>query len=56
MDHIVSEFLAHYHEERAHQSMGNAPLVKSAEPPPSEGEVRCRERLGGLLKHYYRAA
>jgi hypothetical protein len=20
------------------------------------GEVRCRERLGGLLKHYYREA
>jgi hypothetical protein len=20
------------------------------------GEVKCRERLGGLLKHYYRAA
>jgi putative transposase len=24
-------------------------------PFPS-GEVVCRERLGGLLKHYYRAA
>jgi hypothetical protein len=22
----------------------------------AEGEVCCRERLGGLLKHYYRAA
>ena len=24
-------------------------------PFPSE-KVKCRERLGGLLKHYYRAA
>ena len=24
--------------------------------PKRQQEVRCRERLGGLLKHYYRAA
>lgn len=24
--------------------------------PPSEGAIRCRMMLGGLLKHYYRQA
>jgi putative transposase len=61
LNHIVREFLTHYHEERPHQSRGNVPLCDAdAEEPrilkfPS-GEVKCRERLGGLLKHYYREA
>jgi len=56
MDHIVAEFLEHYHLERPHQSMDNEPLVKIAQSSVVEGEVHCRERLGGLLHHYYRAA
>jgi len=31
----------------------------ASEPPILKfptGDVQCRERLGGLLKHYYRAA
>jgi putative transposase len=37
------------------------PLPDADEPEPQilkfpTGEVKCRERLGGLLKHYYRAA
>ncbi|MFO0825079.1 MAG: hypothetical protein U0792_18480 [Gemmataceae bacterium] len=27
LNHIVREFLIHYHEERAHQSRGNVPLT-----------------------------
>jgi putative transposase len=59
--HLLSEFLAHYHEERPHQGLGNVPL--GGAPPSAEdrsmlplSEVHCRERLGGLLKHYRRAA
>ncbi len=50
---------------KANRSVGNVPLpeVGAAEedeepcilPFPAE-RVKCRERLGGLLKHYYRAA
>jgi putative transposase len=53
-DHVLAEYLAYYHEERPHQGKGNVPLTPAAAPP--EGEVRCRERLGGLLRHYYRRA
>ena len=56
-DHLVREFVAHYHEERPHQGLDNRLL--RGEPPPGndgEGPVLCRTRLGGLSKHYYRAA
>jgi transposase InsO family protein len=51
--HALTEYVAHYHQERPHQGQGNAVLI----PLPSErvqhgGSIRCRERLGGLLKYY----
>lgn len=55
LNYIVGEFLRYYHEERPHQGLGNVPLTK---PPAAvgDGEIVCRERLGGLLKHYERVA
>jgi len=50
----IQTYLDHYHVERAHQGIGNAVIQR--EERVAEGEVNCRERLGGLLKHYYRAA
>ena len=50
----IFEYLDHYHAERAHQGLGND-LIEKHEVTP-EGEIRCRERLGGILKHYHRAA
>ena len=60
LDYLVSTFIDYYHTQRPHQSKGNRPLLKLVEPPPAlpntVGEVFCEERLGGLLKHYYRQA
>jgi putative transposase len=51
----LDEFVAHYHGERNHQGLGNALIVP--EVVLSRGpRVRCRERLGGLLHYYPRAA
>ena len=50
----IAEYLAHYHAERAHQGVGNERITGAAEA--KVGEVRCTERLGGILKHYSRAA
>jgi len=36
--------------------MGNKPIARQPPPERTEGEIKCRTRLGGLLKHYYRAA
>jgi putative transposase len=54
LNYIVGEFMRYYHEERPHQGLGNVPL--SGLLPAADGKVVCRERLGGLLKHYERVA
>jgi putative transposase len=66
--HLVDSWLEYYLTERPHQSKENELLVPVSAPPrkrrhaskkadlPSVRDVRCRKRLGGLLKHYYRKA
>ena len=53
---IMSEFMIHHHGERNHQGLDNELLT----PPPANsntgGAIRCRERLGGTLRFYYRDA
>ena len=60
LDYLVQEFVAHYHEERPHQGLGNHLIVADKPPPdddvPGSQNLVCRERLGGLLKHYERQA
>jgi transposase InsO family protein len=52
---VLDEFVAHYHGERNHQGLGNDLIAP--EPRSLAGiQVRCRERLGGLLRYYHRAA
>ena len=51
----VREFVHHYHEERPHQGLSNE-LVAAKTTTIGAGQVKCRERIGGLLKFYYREA
>jgi len=64
-DYLVSQYVAHYHLERPCQSLDNEPILKMprGNKPPDQkeasitaGPIKCQTRLGGLLKHYYRAA
>ena len=59
-DYLVSEYVEHYHSERPHQAMGHRPLTgewpEPEEPPSDRVDVVSRERLGGVLKSYSRAA
>jgi transposase InsO family protein len=48
-------FVDHYHEERPHQGLRNT-LIAPRTAVVGQGPVRCRERLGGMLKFYYRVA
>ena len=52
--HAISEYVLHYHQERAHQGIGNE--RNEGFRARGDGEVVCDERLGGLLKCYRRAA
>jgi len=44
--------------ERNHQGKGNVLLFPTATQAKNrvDGSVRCKERLGGLLKYYHREA
>jgi transposase InsO family protein len=53
---VVSEYTAHYHTERPHQGLGGALIEPDARAVPPIGEIACRQRLGGLLRYYYRKA
>lgn len=50
----TNEFIEHYHRERNHQGVGNRLLEPDLQSPT--GEIGCRERLGGMLRYYYRDA
>jgi putative transposase len=53
----MQEYIVHYREERNHQAKGNRILFPSrSKARRNTGAVRCRERLGGLLKYYEREA
>jgi len=51
----VAEYVAHYHHERNHQGIGNE-LIIGRPPSVPSGLVRRRQRIGGMLHYYYRAA
>jgi len=52
----VREFLIHYHEERNHQGLDNQLIESGDEVNCTTAEIACRERLGGMLRYYYRRA
>ena len=52
----IQEFTAHYHFERHHQGLGNRLIMGDSAQCENTGEVRRRERLGGMLNYYYRDA
>ncbi len=55
--HALKEYTIHYHEERNHQGKGNLLLMPpSSQVGKREGSIQCRERLGELLRYYYREA
>ena len=52
----LQEFVLHYHHERNHQGLGNRLILPEGTPADAGGTVLRRERLGGVLNYYYRAA
>jgi transposase InsO family protein len=52
---VLSEYVAYYNQARPHQGLGQRCPV-ALTPPPRDGPVLRRERLGGLLHDYYLGA
>ncbi len=55
--HALKEYVVHHHHERNHQGRDNLLLFPREEQAnTADGAIRCRERLGGLMKFYCRKA
>jgi putative transposase len=52
----IKNFVAHYHSERNHQGLANRIILPETNSLESTGSVQRRQRLGGMLNYYYRAA
>jgi putative transposase len=52
---VLSAYVAHYNHARPHQGLAQRTPLPSTERA-EHGPIRCRERLGGLLREYYREA
>jgi putative transposase len=51
----IKEYMFHYNRERNHQGVNNQLLTPLASVNVLK-PIQCRERLGGMLKYYYREA
>jgi len=54
--YVVEQYVEHFLTERPHKGLEYRRPVEPEAPPPLDGPVKCHERLGGLLKSYYRKA
>jgi putative transposase len=52
----VTAFLEHYHTQRNHQGLNNTIIEPGDEVGRVAGTIECQERLGGILRYYYRRA
>ncbi len=50
----IKSYVEHFYAERNHQGLENRLIDGSVPAANEDGEVRCRQRLGGLLKFYHR--
>jgi hypothetical protein len=56
LSYVIHQYLAHYHAERNHQGLANQLIEAEPGLGSHSDPVRRRERLGGLLRYYYRDA
>jgi putative transposase len=57
LETVLRIYTAHYNRERPHRALALlAPDSTHADPPPSGGAIKRRDRLGGLIHEYHRAA
>jgi Integrase core domain len=52
----LREYVEHYHAERNHQGKDSVLLFPWDKAGDRERPVRCRKRLGGLLRYYHQEA
>jgi transposase InsO family protein len=57
LETVLRIYTAHYNRERPHRGLALLPPDSTnADPRPSGEEIKRRDRLGGLIREYHRAA
>ncbi len=57
LDYVLKIWVWHYHKERPHRGVGRDDTVlDEAFVPTSEGIVRSKQEIGGIVWNYYRDA
>ena len=60
LDYLINEHITHYNTERPHSGIGYrrpGQVRFTVDPGPDEPlQVKCKSRLAGVLRHYYRRA
>jgi hypothetical protein len=57
LERVLRVYLEHYNAERPHRALALRPPDRPSPPAePTAGEIRRRDKLGGLVHEYYRAA
>ena len=58
LDHVLRVFVEHYNRERPHRALDQRPPTPPppSPPPAPAAPVKRRDRLGGLIHEYHRAA
>jgi len=54
LEYTLNQYQQYYHHERIHQSLGR--IIEPKHEINNTAEIKCIERLGGLLKSYHRLA
>jgi putative transposase len=57
LEHLLRVYVDHYNTQRPHRALELRPPEPDERPEElSEGDIRRRDRLGGIIHEYYRAA
>nr|CRH05948.1 putative integrase core domain containing protein [Candidatus Magnetococcus massalia] len=57
LNYILSAWVDHYNHERPHRGVGRDNTVLDVNfSAARDGPIQCKERLGGIIKSYYREA
>jgi transposase InsO family protein len=56
LEHVLRIYIQHYNRERPHRGLALQPPEPALVKQPPGSDVRRRDRLGGLVHEYYRAA
>jgi transposase InsO family protein len=56
LEHVLRVYVDHYSRQRPHRALDLKPPIPPDLALPAAGEIRRRDRLGGLIHEYYQAA